>query len=107
MSILIKGAEMPVSCAGCPCANDESRYCYAAGKYVPMLGKPDFCPLAEVEEPPTGKWEDRSILEDSKAIDVWQSALCSNCRRYHTTPYLYSFKHYDFCPHCGARMEGK
>ena len=50
MSVIIRGVEMPVSCARCPCANDESRYCRAANKYIPMLSKPDFCPLAEFEE---------------------------------------------------------
>lgn len=62
-------------------------------------------------EPPTGKWEDTDVfyigddLEDSNVIDSWQSARCSNCNTYHTTPYMYYFQKYEFCPHCGARMQ--
>lgn len=64
-------------------------------------------------EPPTGKWEDTAVfyigdnLGDSKVIDSWQSARCSNCGKYHTTPYMYYFTKYEICPHCGARMEGE
>lgn len=42
--------EMPTSCANCPCADDESMFCKAAKEYIPMLGKPRFCPLREIEE---------------------------------------------------------
>lgn len=45
MSFIVKGMEMPDNCVQCPCSNDESRYCRAANEYIPMLGKPEFCPL--------------------------------------------------------------
>ena len=51
MSVLIKGMEMPTNCRHCPCADDGSRYCKAANEYIPMLGKPKFCPLIEVPTP--------------------------------------------------------
>jgi len=51
MSVLIKGVEMPSGCAKCPLADDEARFCKAANEYIPMLGKPAFCPL---EESPAG-----------------------------------------------------
>ena len=52
----------------------------------------------------TGKWIEREIVEDGKAIEEWQCARCSVCGKYHTTPYLYYFKDFNYCPNCGARM---
>ncbi len=56
----------------------------------------------------TGEWEHKEVIwgEEAKAVEEWQSARCSNCGRYHTTPYHYYFNDYDFCPHCGAWMKG-
>lgn len=54
-----------------------------------------------------GEWVEKEVIhkdEASKVIEEWQSAKCSNCGLYHTTPYLYSFFHYNYCPHCGASM---
>ena len=53
-----------------------------------------------------GKWTERKADPDITTIDEWQSARCSNCGRYHTTPYIYYFKNYSYCPNCGAKMEG-
>ena len=52
-----------------------------------------------------GRWEEPA-LENVKAagVEEVQSARCSACGLYHTTPYLYHFKYYNFCPHCGADM---
>ena len=51
----------------------------------------------------TGKWEEREVSSE-QVIDEWQSARCSVCGLYHTTPYMYYFKDFNFCPSCGARM---
>ena len=51
MSVYIKGMEMPTNCAQCACCDDDARYCHAAHKYIPMIGRPNFCPLVEVKEP--------------------------------------------------------
>ena len=53
MSVLIVGMEMPESCQHCFASDDESRFCKAAKEYIPMLGKPKFCPLVPV--PPHGR----------------------------------------------------
>lgn len=60
-----------------------------------------------------GEWEDRDVFlqkvtcgENGVAIEEWQSARCSCCKRYHTTPYMYRFEDYNFCPNCGADMIG-
>jgi DNA-directed RNA polymerase subunit RPC12/RpoP len=61
-----------------------------------------------IEERKKGKWTEKEVIykeEADEVIEEWQSAKCSKCGRYHTTPYLYYFKSYNYCPHCGARME--
>lgn len=55
-------------------------------------------------EPKRGEWEERKVSSE-KVIDEWQSARCSVCGKYHTTPYMYFFDNYSFCPNCGSRME--
>lgn len=49
-----------------------------------------------------GKWEEEMF--DDLAIERWQSARCSVCGLYHTTPYMYYFSNYNYCPNCGADM---
>lgn len=55
-------------------------------------------------QPKVGKWLEKEVISD-KVIEEWQSAKCSKCNLYHTTPYMYYFSNYKFCPNCGARME--
>ena len=59
-----------------------------------------------IEERKTGKWEEKEVSSE-KVIDEWQSARCSVCGKYHTTPYMYYFDSYKFCPNCGADMKGE
>ena len=54
-------------------------------------------------EPKKGRWVERAVYSDNK--NQWQSARCSACNKYHTTPYLYYFDDWDYCPNCGAKME--
>lgn len=51
MAVYIRGMEMPLNCTRCACSDDDSRYCRVADEYIPMLGKPKFCPLVEIKEP--------------------------------------------------------
>ena len=60
--------------------------------------------MPTIEERKKGKWEERKVSSE-KVIDEWQSARCSVCEKYHTTPYMYYFDSFSFCPNCGARME--
>lgn len=53
-----------------------------------------------------GRWEEREVIEQEMSnIEDWQSARCSVCGKYHTTPYLYGFNDYPYCPNCGAIMD--
>lgn len=62
--ILIRGMEMPENCAFCPCSNNETRFCWAAKEYIPMLGRPAFCPLVHLPE-----WHGRLIDADELIAD--------------------------------------
>ena len=60
-------------------------------------------------EPKSGEWEEKEtfcVTDDDPIISQWQSARCSECGKYHTTPYMYHFNNYNFCPNCGAQMKG-
>lgn len=53
-----------------------------------------------------GKWEQKEIFGvEETTIEQMQSACCSVCGKYHTTPYSYYFSKYNYCPNCGAKME--
>ena len=56
-----------------------------------------------------GRWEEKTVgsIEENACIQDWQSARCSVCKRYLTTPYMYYFSHYDYCPNCGAKMDAE
>jgi hypothetical protein len=58
----------------------------------------------EVEKRATGEWLELDVDYLIGSTEM-QSAKCSVCGRYHTTPYRYYFSHYDYCPSCGAMME--
>lgn len=54
-----------------------------------------------------GEWLEKEVFDSKKGkIRQWQSAKCSVCGKYHTTPYLYYFGNYNFCPNCGSEMRG-
>lgn len=90
MSIAINGMEMPISCPHCPCSDDESRFCRAANKYIPMLGKPEFCPLVTIEERKTGKWIMGKCDQCGAHAPFW--------------PMASTYYESDFCPNCGSEM---
>ena len=48
-----------------------------------------------------GQWIEKECSENT--IEEWQTAKCSNCGKYHTTPYIYYFDNYNYCPNCGAK----
>ena len=62
--------------------------------------------IASVDESQiiNGMWIEKEVSD--AVIDEWQSARCSVCKKYHTTPYMYYFDNYNYCPNCGAKMGG-
>lgn len=67
----------------------------------------------EMKEVVHGEWLEKEVVDNTDEdfvwkIEQWQSARCSVCGKYHTTPYMYYFDDYNYCPHCGAKMtEGR
>lgn len=66
-----------------------------------------FLPSAE---PDKGEWLEKEVIhkddEVGSVIEEWQCARCSVCGKYHTTPHMYYFAAFPFCPMCGADMRG-
>ena len=62
----------------------------------------------EYSLPKVGKWEECKVvdIEDTTITEI-QSAYCPICHKYHTTPYMYYFDYFNYCPNCGTKMEGR
>ena len=67
-----------------------------------------FDMAVEALERKHGEWIERNVTQDRRdaKIPEWQSAKCSVCGKYHTTPYMYYFTNYNYCPNCGSAMRG-
>lgn len=74
-----------------------------------LLQMIDEQPTADVAERKRGKWIEKEVMSvnESKAIDEWQSCRCSVCGRYDTRPYMYYFSNPNYCSWCGAEMKGE
>lgn len=52
-----------------------------------------------------GEWVEKEVFQNRDyPICEWQSARCSVCGKYHTTPYEYYFDNFNYCPNCGSKM---
>ena len=97
--VLIRGMEMPTSCAYC--RFEGGGYCFAKGEKILHVGRRDDvhpdCPLApaaDVRPVVRGKWRPHK----TKTWKNWWK--CSAC------DYVSEHKaHHNYCPNCGARME--
>lgn len=95
MSVVIQGIEMPKSCLNCLCYDGEYVCCNITGTYVGFEeNRPQDCPLKESEPVVHARW--MRLLENDFG---WKFA-CHNCL-------AYTKVRTKFCPHCGARMDGK
>lgn len=76
-------------------------------RYFDLKFDIDNAPTIDTEPVKHGKWEEKEtyLNEGDCEITEWQSARCSKCGKYHTTPYMYSFDNFNFCPNCGAKMD--
>ena len=93
MSDLIRRDEA-IEVIECICNTPCNQYFVNAVKSIPSV------------EPKVGKWEECKVvdIEDTTITEV-QSAFCPICRKYHTTPYMYYFDYFNYCPNCGTKME--
>lgn len=56
----------------------------------------------------TGSWVEKQVVDNEEVeIEQWQSARCSKCDKYHTTPYSYYFDDFNYCPNCGSYNGGE
>ena len=74
-----------------------------------IIAQIDDQPTADVRENVKGEWIDCEVVHDRKDAKItdWQQARCSVCGKWHTTPYMYSWYHFEYCPNCGADMRGE
>lgn len=70
MSEVIVWMEMPTGCPHCPMADDDSRFCKATKKYIPMLCKPSWCPIKGVLPDEHG-----DLIDRDKAKDAFDSSF--------------------------------
>lgn len=118
MSKLIIEMEMPKDCPICPMAHynnlcefigcevaPNKRYAIKTDKaYAESDCRPDWCPIVEVLPEQHGEWEIYDSYKqtiDGRTFDGW--CECSKCK----TMYPYNFSTYNFCPNCGAKMDGE
>lgn len=63
--------------------------------------------MPTIGERKKGKWKSYEITyskDEGVEIEEWQTAQCSVCGLWHTTPHMYFLNRYMFCPNCGADM---
>lgn len=52
------------------------------------------------------EWLEREVVSAKESgIEEVQVAKCPFCGRYLTTPYMYYFVEYKYCPQCGKRIK--
>ena len=79
---------------------DKSLFCDGGNVCLSLLEEfVEQLPTADVAEVKHGEWERKF---DEQGID--RGYKCSACRNY---VYQMTYEPYVFCPHCGARMDGK
>ena len=67
----------------------------------------DAIPAVDAVDVRHSGWEETTIFPAEGNVDMLQSAFCPECKKYHTTPYSYYITKYEYCPNCGAKMDGK
>lgn len=62
----------------------------------------------EYKERMSDGWQEKDVYNVTDAgIEEVQSCKCPHCKKILTTPYLYYFDEFPFCPSCGKRVSGK
>lgn len=57
-------------------------------------------PAADVVEVRHGKWDDNAVAFYRKCT------VCGCCVEWDKKPFLFGVGEYNYCPNCGARMDG-
>lgn len=121
VSVLIKNTTMPKNCIECPmqfggwcyvCPPDIGERVAETVEEAVKQGKPDWCPLVEIEGDDValivhGKWVEPSYQRKKAGICGSTDAMagkcrCSVCR--HEEPVFEEYSKYNYCPYCGAKM---
>lgn len=117
--VAIKGLKMPIECKKCRLMGTDGN---PKDLFSPMMciaiwavthetkhcvgGKMrDDCPLVEIEERKVGKWIEvweSQRDEFSGEYDEWREHKCSICDFQEMDA-----ARFNFCPNCGAEMEGE
>ena len=87
-------------------ANRTGLYCSYCGSWLKWASKEEKILIAKKVEGcayKKGTWKEKSVISADKLVSL-QSARCSVCGKYHTTPYMYYFDDFNYCPNCGADM---
>lgn len=54
------------------------------------------------------EWLEKEVYSvEESGVEELQSCRCPHCRKIMTTPYMYYFKEYPYCPSCGELIRGK
>ena len=95
MSVLIKGMEMPKSCAICG-FKDGCEFS------VPLTERPFDCPLVEVSEDVQPVKHGKNLKKEYPTL--FQCSVCG-CEDWDTSEVNYG--EYNYCPNCGAKMDSE
>lgn len=79
-----------------PGSNSEEKSVRAWNRRVGEL------PAADVQEVKHGEW----LKPSNEPVDSKQW-ICSECKGLTETAYYYGHCYYNYCPNCGARMDGE
>jgi len=89
----------------CP---DDDGICSKADEDIRnLLDELEALPSAVVEAEPVrhGHWDETEIYESSDGCTDICQFHCSRCGKWADRMFLYYPSKYDYCPHCGAKMD--
>lgn len=87
------------------CADKNNTFKY--GFLSTVRANLDRCPSVDAEPVKRGKWLCHRVSRiGNTCIEHVQTEKCSVCKRYITTPFVYGRTVNNYCPHCGAKMDG-
>lgn len=84
------------------CPDDDGSCSKAGVDLREMLDEIEALPSTDVQSVKQGRWMCEFYND---VFDVYQ-ADCSVCKRESTNKYDKVSESYEYCPHCGARMDG-